>query len=1059
MRYDEDTLVQATTAEYLRDELGWESVYAYNTERFGKEGTLGRKDETEVILTRYLGEALVKLNPGLPQEAYQAAVREITQATVTQSLLHANREKYNLVRDGVLVPYRDENGTLKRARLRVFDFDNPEANHFLCVRELWIKGALYRRRADIVGFVNGLPLLFMELKNVHRDLRRAFEGNLADYKDTIPHVFEHNGVIVLGNGTAAKIGSLSSKYKHFREWKRLAEEEPGVVDMETLLKGVCSKTNFLDLFENFILFDDSSEPLVKIIAQNQQFLGVNRAIDAVRERKVRAGKLGVFWHTQGAGKSYSIAFFTRKVHRRIGGNFTFLILTDRDDLDKQIYSTFAGCGVVDNDSDPCRAGSGAELKAMLADAHKGYVFSLIQKFNQPVTPDDPYSNRDDIIVITDEAHRTQYGQLALNMRNALPKAAYIGFTGTPLFKGDEITRRVFGDYVSRYGFQRAVDDGATVPLYYDARGEKLGIAIGDLNERIAAKLEELEQRGEIEDINVAGRLEQALQRDYHVLTAEPRLDKIARDFVTHYSTEWESGKAMFVAIDKVTTVRMHGLIQKYWEEKITELKRALVGITDEQEVAYRRRQIAWMRETEIAVVISEEQGEVDKFRQWDVDIAPHRKLLKDGFLDEDGKRISVEDAFKKETHPFRVAILCAMWLTGFDVPSLSTLYLDKPLKAHTLMQAIARANRVNEGKNNGLIVDYCGILKSLRQALSTFAGSTGGEDDGEADPVRPEDDLLKELAAAITLVKGYLTEKGGDLSAVVTSTGFDRIAAIDKAKNAINESDEVRKRFEVMGREVFNKFKACLTIKGVNDYRAEVGGINIIYKSLQEDRDAADISSIIRELHAVIEPAIAIKPDSNVNGGRVYDISAIDFDRLRREFEKRPRKQTDAHNLKDAIEKRLARMLAENPLRTNFQQRYEEIVAVYNSEKDRVTIETTFEALMRLVADLDVESTRAMREGLDEETLALFDLLKKPDLEKKDIERIKKVAIELLAILKRKKQEIDDWRAKEQTRDEMRQAIHDFLYSDATGLPESYEEPEVDARAEAVFEHVYRMNA
>jgi len=1055
MRYDEDTLVQETTADYLRDQLGWESVYAYNTETFGKEGTLGRKDETEVILTRYLGEALVTLNPGLPQEAYQAAIREITQPTVSQSLLHANREKYNLVRDGVLVPYRDEDGRLERARLRVFDFDNPKANHFLCVRELWIKGALYRRRADIVGFVNGLPLVFMELKNVHRDLRRAFEGNLADYKDTIPHVFEHNGVIVLGNGSAAKIGSLSSKYKHFREWKRLAEEDAGVVDMETLLKGVCSKSNFLDLFENFILFDDSSEPLVKIIAQNQQFLGVNRAIDGVRERKVRDGKLGVFWHTQGAGKSYSIAFFTRKVHRRIGGNFTFLILTDRDDLDKQIYSTFAGCGVVDNDKDPCRAGSGVELKAMLADAHKGYVFSLIQKFNQPVTLDNPYSNRDDIIVITDEAHRTQYGQLALNMRNALPKASYIGFTGTPLFKGDEITRRVFGDYVSRYGFQRAVEDGATVPLYYDARGEKLGIAIGDLNERIAAKLEELEQRGEIDDINVAGRLEQALQRDYHVITAEPRLDKIARDFVTHYSTEWESGKAMFVAIDKITTVRMHGLIQKYWQEKISEFERALVAITDEQEVAYRRRQIAWMRETGIAVVISEEQGEVDKFRQWDLDIAPHRKLLKDGFLDENGKRISVEDAFKKETHPFRVAILCAMWLTGFDVPSLSTLYLDKPLKAHTLMQAIARANRVNEGKNNGLIVDYCGILKSLRQALSTFAGSMGGEEDGEADPVRPEEDLLKELAGAITLVKSYLNEKGGDLSVVVTSTGFERIAAIDKAKNALNESDEVRKRFEVMAREVFNKFKACLTIKGVNDHRAEVGGINIIYKSLQEDRDAADISSIIRELHAVIEPAIAIKPD-NVNGGRIYDISAIDFDRLRREFEKRPRKQTDVHNLKDAIEKRLARMLAENPLRTNFQQHYEEIVAAYNSEKDRVTIETTFEALMRLVGDLDDESRRAMREGLDEETLALFDLLKKPDLEKRDIERIKKVAVELLAILKRKKQEIDDWRAKEQTRDEVRQAIHDFLYSDTTGLPAAYGEDEISAKTQAVFAHVYR---
>src|SRR6266436_3533718 len=281
MRYDEDTLVQATTADYLRDQLHWESVYAYNTETFGKEGTLGRKDDTEVILTRYLGEALVKLNPGLPQEAYQAAIREITQATVSQLPLHANREKYNLVRDGVLVPYRDETGTLKRARLRVFDFSNPEANHFLCVRELWIKGALYRRRADIVGFVNGLPLLFMELKNVHKDLRRAYEENLSDYKDTIPHAFEHNGLIILGNGMTAKLGSLSSKYKHFRDWKRLDEDELGVVDMETLLKGICSKAAFLDLFENFILFDDSKEALVKVIAQNQQYLGVNRAFAAV----------------------------------------------------------------------------------------------------------------------------------------------------------------------------------------------------------------------------------------------------------------------------------------------------------------------------------------------------------------------------------------------------------------------------------------------------------------------------------------------------------------------------------------------------------------------------------------------------------------------------------------------------------------------------------------------------------------------------------------------------------------------------------------------------------
>ena len=478
-------MAQETTANYLRDHLGWDSVYAYNTETLGKEGTLGRSSETEVVLTRYLGEALMKLNPRLPTDAYQSAIRKITEATVSQSLLLTNRERYETLREGVVVEYRDAKGDLKKERVRVFDFDNPENNQFLAVRELWIKGVLYRRRADVIGFVNGIPLLFMELKAPNRDLQRAYNENLSDYKDTIPQLFEHNEFIVLGNGIAAKYGSLSSKYKHFREWKRLDEGDPGVVDMETLLK-VCSKRGLLDIFENFILFDDCAGEFVKIVAQNQQVLGVNRAIEAVRDRKERGGQLGVFWHTQGAGKSYSIVFFTQKVHRRIGANFTFLILTDRDDLDSQIYKTFAGCRIVDNDKSRCRAGSGAELRAFLEEHNKAYVFSLIQKFNQRVMPENPYSNRDDIIVVTDEAHRTQYGELALNLRNALPKASYIGFTGTPLFANDEITKRVFGHYVSRYDFQRAVEDGATVPLYYDARGDKLGVAISDLNERIAA---------------------------------------------------------------------------------------------------------------------------------------------------------------------------------------------------------------------------------------------------------------------------------------------------------------------------------------------------------------------------------------------------------------------------------------------------------------------------------------------------------------------------------------------------------------------------------------------
>jgi len=1052
MSLTEDMLVQQTTADYLRDTLGWRTVFGYNEETFGPEGTLGRSSDREVVLTRILGEKLMALNPGLPEAAYQDALRRIVEPGVGLSPLALNREKYELLKDGVNVVFRNAQGERVKQRLRVFDFEEPANNDFLAVRELWVRGDLYRRRADIVGFVNGIPLLFMELKNVHKDTRAAYEQNLKDYLDTIPHLFHHNAFMVLANGVDARIGALGGKYEHFHEWKRLEESEPGIVDMETLLKGVCDKCNFMDLFESFIVFDDSGERTVKIVARNHQFLGVNRAIRAVREREARQGKLGVFWHTQGSGKSYSMVFFTGKVHRRLSGKFTFLILTDRDDLDTQIYKTYAGCGLVDNDRDPCRASSGENLKRLLTE-HKTYVFTLIQKFNEKVDPQQPYSPRDDVIVITDEAHRTQYGRLALNLRNALPKASYIGFTGTPLFSDDEITRRVFGDYVSTYDFQRAVDDKATVPLYYDARGEKLHVATSELNDQIAAKIEE----AEIDNVDVQERLERALRQEYHIITADERLKRIARDFVKHYSTGWESGKAMLVCIDKITCVRMYQLIEEYWTERIHELERELARTHDEQEALFRHRQLKWMGETKIAVVVSEEQGEVDRFRKWKLDITPHRRLIKEGFESPDGKRLDIESAFKRDEHPFRIAIVCAMWLTGFDVPSLSTLYLDKPLKAHTLMQAIARANRVNDGKNNGLIVDYCGILKNLRKALATFAGTTGSGSPEDCDPAKPEEELLADLAEAIGFVRTFLTDRGARLEDVCQKTGFARNAAIVAAKEAANENDQTRKRFEIMAREVFKKFKACLTVDGVNDHRDSVDAINIIYKSLQDDREKADITDIIRSIHAVVDQAITARPATGVEESEPYDISKIDFDRLRKEFERSPAKNTTVQSLKDVIEKRLARLVKKNPLRTDFQAHYEKIVSEYNQEKDRVTIEKTFEALMRFAAELDDEQSRAMREGMDEETLALYDLLRKPDLTKPEISRIKEVAAGLLATLKERLKAISDWREREASRDAVRVAINDYLWDERTGLPvDRYDEGDVNTRAEDVFRHVFR---
>ena len=525
---------------------------------------------------------------------------------------------------------------------------------------------------------------------------------------------------------------------------------------------------------------------------------------------------------------------------------------------------------------------------------------------------------------------------------------------------------------------------------------------------------------------------------------------------------------MLVCIDKVTCVRMYQLIAFYWDAHIGELEAEQARVVDEEKKADLKRQIDWMRDTRMAVVVSEEQGEVDKFRKWDLDITPHRRLVKEGMdLPEamrgkpafrNMQRMPLDGAFKAAEHPFRIAIVCAMWLTGFDVPSLAMLYLDKPLKAHTLMQAIARANRVHEGKPNGLIVDYCGVLRNLRRALATFAGTRPDGEGDEIDPAKPEAALLVELAEAVALVRAFLDAGRASLGAVIGKTGFERNAAIVACKEAANHNDETRKRFEVLCREVFIKFRACVNVRGVNAYRAQRDAIDVIYKSLLQDRERADIRDIIRGLHEVVDAAIEVQPDQAGEARPIYDISRIDFDRLRQEFEYCPAKRITVQTLKDAVERKLQRLLARNLLRVDFQERYEEIVAAYNREKDRAIIERTFEVLIKLVKELDEEESRAVREGLDEESLAIFDLLTKPDLNAPDVKRIKEVAVALLQTLKAEKLRVDQWRDREATRAAVRVTIRDFLWSDETGLPiDDYSEAEVTARAEDVFRHVFRV--
>ncbi|MDI6745574.1 MAG: type I restriction endonuclease subunit R [Rhodocyclaceae bacterium] len=1126
----EDRLVQATFASHLEKTLGWESVIAWNQETFGPDGTLGRPSEREVVLVRDLRAALAKLNPAFPATAIQEAVVKLTHHDYSRSLLQHNQAFYKLIRDGVPVSYRDGQGVLRHAQARVIDFRKPANNRFLAVRELKITGLRtpnYNRRADLVCFVNGLPLVFIELKAVYKNIRAGFDGNLRDYLDenVIAHAFHHNALLIVSNGDSARYGSITSAWEHFGEWKRLDERDKGSVAAEVLLNGMLAKDRLLDIVENFVLFDASKTgPVRKVVARNHQLLGVNQAVAAVlRQEEIKRqfppgerlkhrvielplprvdraanetmaaypkvaeplapaylaasetrslqiverahpdlGRLGVVWHTQGSGKSYSMAFFAEKVRRTVEGNFTFVLMTDRDDLDSQIYKTFVGCGVAD-DQTP-RAGSGRELEQLLKQNLR-YVFSLIHKFNQDVKPGEPYSDRDDIIVISDEAHRTQAGKLARNMRLALPNAAFIGFTGTPLFKHDELTKRIFGDYVSRYDFKRSEEDGATVKLVYENRGEKLGLARLDLNEKIASAVDAADL-----DPDQTALLEKLLGKDYEIITADERLEKIAADFVEHCSTRWEAGKTMLVCVDKITCARMLMLIEPKWKAKAVavraeaEGKLAAIAAAPDDESrqslhAQRDRLLAkaaWLDETIVEIIISEAQNEVADFRRWGFDIIPHRARMKQGFETPDGKRIDVESAFKNPQHPFRVAIVCAMWLTGFDVECLATLYIDKPMRAHTLMQAIARANRRYPGKDFGLIVDYNGMLKSLREALAQYAL---GDDGGEEEIVAPLEERVTALLDAVETTEAHLRGLGFDPAGLLGANGFSRIQGLADAVDAVYANDESKRRFEILSRVVFSRFKALLVEPSALTYAERHDNIEAIYRKLTERRDMADVSVLLKVLHRIVNQAIATQaPGEDQAKGLTVDLSQINMEKLREEFSKKvKRKATVIEDIREILEKKLAQMLANNPLRMNYEKKYQEVIAAYNADKDRATVEETFARLLDIANSLDEEQRRAVELGLTEAQLALFDLLRKETLSGVERERIKQESRDLLAELQRLIAPLEQWTEKEQTQAEVEVFILDHVYQ---ALPEPpYTAEDKKEVAELVYRHIWQQSA
>lgn len=1093
--YSEDELVENACEDVLTS-LGWQVKTAWHNEALSEredrsDGLLGRAEKSEVILHRDLLSALKKLNPSLPDKAYQSAIEQIELAIADKSLGAINKQKHALLTQGVSVSFQDDEGKLQKPRLKVFDFNDAENNNFLAVRQLEVIGQLYSRRPDIVGFVNGIPLVFFELKAPNTDLRHAYADNLTDYKDAIPHLLFCNAFIILSNGTDARVGTVTSPYKFFLEWKRIEEDDEGVVDMDTLLRGTCDKKRLMDLFENFLLFDGEGDEVVKLMAKNHQFIGVNKVVENTRNIEELKGKLGVFWHTQGSGKSYSIVFLCQKLLRKFGGSYTFLLVVDRTELENQLYDTFSGCGAVADHLPKrgIRARDRDHLRELLSENHR-YVFTLIHKFSFDPKKEKEYpliTDRDNIIVISDEAHRTQDGKFADNMRfNGIPNASYLGFTGTPLIANElERTKNIFGEYVSIYDFKRAIEDGATLPLRYLNRGEKLNIENPDIDERMAEIINN--QDNDLDDDQIA-KLKQQFSRAYPILTSDDRLNKIAKDLVWHFNERGYQGKAMFVALDKPTALRMHELIwgarpefiekltadldaaktdvekarcqdvltratnnTGHWHDYIEELKQRIEEATDQQEELLLQKKLKRVEETEVCVVVSQEQNEIKKFKKLGLDIELHREKM---------VKRDLEKEFKDEDNPFRLAIVCAMWITGFDAPCVSTVYLDKPIKGHTLMQTIARANRVyDDEKENGLIIDYGNVYKQLEKAYSVYGEGKPSGGGGGPTPPNPVEKLIEmesELKSAVAIARESLQEVDYDLDDLINAESpMIKLGQLKKAANAVCLNETTRTAFEMKARLVFRKYKALYPEPQAKPYKSAFNAIEAIYNQLNQKIQSADIFDVMRKLQQEVSMSISTEENA-VSEDDYVDLSHLDFDKLRAAFAKTENKNALVFDLQQAIEAKIQKMSEENPnaTRLEFYDKYKEIIKKYNEGKDLQAVQKAFDDLNEFMKnEMSPEVERAAREGLNEETLALYDLLRKPSLSKKEEESVKKVAKDILAKLKEEKLKIDRWRESTKIKAQVKTLITETLH----WLPqEPYPDEELGEKSKDVYQHVYK---
>ena len=1021
------------------------------------DGT-GRSSKKECVLPCVLEESLKRINPNIDEQYIKNIVKDLRRDFTGTDIVATNYKLYNQLRNGIKITVR-KNGKEDFDFVKLIDFDKPTNNKFTAVSQMWIQGKAYYRRPDILVFVNGLPLVFIELKNSIVKVEEAYNKNLQDYKKDIPNLFAFNQICVLSNGLETRLGAFNTTYNHFFEWLKVESEKEGL-DREALqnasdannssvryfVDGLLDKNRLIDYIENFILFQNES---IKIIAKNHQYLGVNNLMESMENRKELKGKLGVFWHTQGSGKSYSMVMFARKVKRKLHGNFTFLVITDRDDLDTQIHKNFVRTGVI-GEGEECQPKNGKQLREFLQ-TNKSFIFTLIHKFRYEKGKQYPVlSTRDDIIVLVDEAHRTQYKDLAENMRTALPNANYIAFTGTPLLGAKRLTNQWFGNYVSEYNFAQSVADGSTVPLYYSRRVPSVGLQNDFLDDDVLDIIEE-------ENLNddETRLLENSASRILEVIKREDRLDKIAQDIAYHFPRRGFLGKGMVVSVDKFTAVKMYDKVQHYWAiEKQNVIKERNSAKTKEE----RDRLTAildYMNKVEMAVIISEDADENDKFTKQGLDISIHRAKM--NAITPDGK--DIEDRYKDVGDPLHLVFVCAMWLTGFDVPNLSTLYLDKPMKGHTLMQAIARANRVYQGKSSGMVVDYVNVFKYMKKALSEYA--TG--DDGTEYPAKDIDKLIGYIDATIDEADSFLQSLDISLDKIIgESNTLDKLDELRSAYDEIVGFDQSKEQFKVILNTLMNLYEASkpevFEKKWFNEKFSPLVYLHgLFYRTIDDEKvERARLRmSQLLDSSVTAENEMEDEQELVIYQSKVIDLSKIDADELRNEIRTAKYKAIEIDDLKKFIEQALMQMINKNRTRMKFSQRYKNIIDSYNAGSSEN--EDYYEQLVKLLEDLQKEEKRANTEGLTEEELEIYDLLiagKK--LTKAEEQKVKLSAKNLYKKLTENKQSLFmiDWYKDEQPKGRVIKVVKDSLDAD---LPESYDKISFNSKVDLLINHFVDM--